>query len=143
MNDAEPLRDLLRHPLRLAVMEHPLFTRMESGPDRALATFTCHQYQLPVGFFPTFLARTIAITRGPAHQTALSAILWQELGEGEPKRAHARLFEDAMKAAGLVVSSALPITSATRKLMASYEASADDPVRSIAFLFATESVDLA
>src|SRR5678809_686441 len=46
------------------------------------------QWFHPLHYFPTFLSRLISVSPKLETQTYVSRILWEELGEGDPRRAH-------------------------------------------------------
>jgi Iron-containing redox enzyme len=103
------------------------------------------QWFHPLHYFPTFLSRLISVTPHIEGQTFISRILWQELGEGDPARAHEKVyittildhgFEDPQQVTG-----AAPF-EATARLVGGYEASSHDYLSGLGFLYGTEVVDL-
>src|SRR5688500_12174641 len=81
------------------VLDHPIFTRIkEQGTDRAGAERFIGQFWHPSHYFPTFLAGLIAVSPTLEVKTNLSRILWQELGEGDPARAHESIYVDTVVA---------------------------------------------
>jgi hypothetical protein len=49
------------------------------------------QWFHPLHYFPTFLSRLISVSPEIETQTFVSRILWEELGEGDPRRAHEKV----------------------------------------------------
>lgn len=103
------------------------------------------QWFHPLHYFPTFLSRLISVTPGIETQTFISRILWQELGEGEPARAHERVYIETILDHGFEDSG--PVTGAapfgaTAQLVAGYEAASHEYLSGLGFLYGTEVVDL-
>lgn len=116
-----------------------------SGPlqKSAVAQFI-GQYWYPIHYFPTFLARVIAVAPRTDAQTIVSRILWQELGEGDPKRSHEDLYIQTMIDAGFARGEFVDITQfeSTRTLVASYEQASSRYLDGIGWLYGTEVIDL-
>ena len=72
---------------RKSLIQHPflLDLRNNSFSTEQMAIIL-GQWFHPLHHFPVFLAEIIAIAPNLSIQTAISKILWQELGEGDPKR---------------------------------------------------------
>jgi len=71
--------------------------------------------------------------------------LSEELGEGNPERAHERIYIETMTAAGFSrqeVAEAPPLAS-TRELIQGYERSSTAPISALGFMYGTEVADLA
>jgi pyrroloquinoline quinone (PQQ) biosynthesis protein C len=139
-------RELTAHPLRAQLFEHDFFEmarRSQLTMDDAGAFLG--QYWHPIHYFPAFLSRVIAASPYVPIQTAVSKIVWQELGEGDPVMAHEVIYIDTMTAAGfskdVVVNS--PANAATAALMRGYvESSESDYCRGLGFMYGTEIIDL-
>src|SRR6185436_20241446 len=78
-------------------------------------------------------------------QTAISKILYQELGEGDESRAHEVLYITTMTPLGFAraeVSGAAPLP-ATARLVAAYAESSANLMAGLGFMYGTEVADLA
>ena len=78
-------------------------------------------------------------------KTAISKILYQELGEGNPERAHERIYVSTMKDVGFdeaTVSQAPPFEE-TRRLVQRYREASGDRLGALGFVYGTEVADLA
>lgn len=102
------------------------------------------QWFHPLHYFPVFLSRLISVTPKVDTQTYISRILWEELGEGEPRRAHERIYVETMVDGGFVKEqfTQAPPLDATRKLIAGYEKASSEYLSGLGFLYGTEVVDL-
>ena len=99
----------------------------------------------PLHYFPTFLARSITVVPVLETKTAISKILYQELGSGDPALAHERLYLSTMADAGFseeAISDAAPLP-ATARLVEGYEKASQDYLSALGFLYGTEVADLA
>lgn len=102
------------------------------------------QWFHPLHYFPTFLSRLISVTPEIETQTYVSRILWEELGEGDPGRAHEKVYIDTISDGGFAkeqVAGAPPF-AATRRLVEGYEQASTDCLSGLGFLYGTEVVDL-
>lgn len=102
------------------------------------------QWFHPLHYFPTFLSRLISVSPMVETQTFISRILWQELGEGDPFKAHEKIYISTISDGGFIaerVSGASP-TAATAELVAGYKAASRDYLTGLGFLYGTEVVDL-
>jgi pyrroloquinoline quinone (PQQ) biosynthesis protein C len=102
------------------------------------------QWFHPLHYFPVFLSRLISVTPNVEAQTYISRILWEELGEGDPRRAHEKIYVETMLEGGFVKEqfTEAPPFPATRKLIAGYEKASGDYLSGLGFLYGTEVVDL-
>jgi pyrroloquinoline quinone (PQQ) biosynthesis protein C len=128
-----------------AVLEHPIFARIAAhGIDRRGAQRFVDQFWHPSHYFPTFLAGLISQTPRLEVMTSLSRILWQELGEGDPRRAHESIYVDTMLALGLRDPSAHEDepNEATARLVEQYRIGASDFLTGLGCIYATEAIDL-
>jgi pyrroloquinoline-quinone synthase len=75
----------------------------------------CHE-------FPCFLAKALASCKHEEARMVIGENLWEELGEGDPRRAHATLFRRFTKALGLddAQLSAVPAQPETAALIDTY-----------------------
>ena len=102
------------------------------------------QWFHPLHYFPTFLSRLISVSPGIETQTFVSRILWEELGEGDPRRAHERIYIETISDGGFArekVAGAPPL-NATRRLVEGYERASTHYLSGLGFLYGTEVVDL-
>jgi len=107
------------HPL----WSHPFVERCRAGQltlaqVRVLGTQMykfCHQ-------FPSFLALALAACPQEDARIVIGENLWEELGEGDPQRAHAALFRQFTRALGVddVHLSAVPALPETAALIDTY-----------------------
>lgn len=102
------------------------------------------QWFHPLHYFPVFLSRLISVTPSVEAQTYISRILWEELGEGDPRQAHERIYVETMVEGGFVKEqfTEAPPLDATRKLIAGYEKASSEYLSGLGFLYGTEVVDL-
>ena len=102
------------------------------------------QWFHPLHYFPVFLSRLISVTPNIESQTYISRILWEELGEGEPVRAHEKIYVETMTEGGFEkeqFTEAAPL-AATRRLVDGYEKASSEYLAGLGFLYGTEVVDL-
>lgn len=102
------------------------------------------QWFHPLHYFPVFLSRLISVAPDIETQTFVSRILWEELGEGDPARAHENIYIRTMSDGGfsheeITGAAALP---ATARLIAGYESASAHHLTGLGFLYGTEVVDL-
>ncbi len=102
------------------------------------------QWFHPLHYFPTFLSRLISISPRIETQTYVSRILWEELGEGDPRRAHEKVYIETISDGGFVTEqvAGTPPLDATRKLVDGYEQASTNWLSGLGFLYGTEVVDL-
>ena len=102
------------------------------------------QWFHPLHYFPTFLSRLISVSPEIETQTYVSRILWEELGEGDPRRAHEKVYIETISDGGFAkeqVAGAPPL-NATRRLVDGYEQVSTNWLSGLGFLYGTEVVDL-
>ncbi|MBV9209442.1 MAG: iron-containing redox enzyme family protein [Acidobacteria bacterium] len=102
------------------------------------------QWYHPLHYFPTFLSRLISVSPNVETQTFISRILWEELGEGDPRAAHEKIYIETILEGGFTrsqVAEAEPL-EATRRLVEGYEQASGDGLSGLGFLYGTEVVDL-
>lgn len=102
------------------------------------------QWFHPLHYFPVFLSRLISVAPNVEAQTYISRILWEELGEGDPQRAHEKIYVETMVEGGFVQEQFMeaPPFEATRKLIVGYEKASSEYFSGLGFLYGTEVVDL-
>ena len=102
------------------------------------------QWFHPLHYFPTFLSRLISVLPKLETQTYVSRILWEELGEGDPRRSHEKVYIETITDGGFAsrqVAGAPPL-AATRRLVDGYEQASTNWLSGLGFLYGTEVVDL-
>lgn len=140
------LDSLKNNALRKNLIHHPFFEAVRSGTlaHNDVAVFL-GQWWHPLHYFPNFLSRSISVVPNLETKTAICAILSEELGEGNPERAHERIYVETMTAAGFSaheVTGAPPLAS-TRELIQGYERASTAPISALGFMYGTEVADLA
>ena len=137
---------LEENPLRKELIHHPFFKEVRSSNlDRETVGVFLGQWWHPLHYFPHFLSRTIDVVPMLEMKTAISKILYQELGEGSPARAHERIYVSTMTGAGFdaaTVSAAAPFEE-TRRLVQRYQEASADRLSALGFVYGTEVADLA
>lgn len=141
------LEKLSEHPLRKELIHHPFLKEIRTGAPitkEAVGTML-GQWWYPLNYFPTFLSRSISVLPDRDMQTALSKILYQELGEGRPANSHGALFITTMQDVGFPeeVTTQAPAFPETRKLVELYEETSHNPLRALGAVYGTEVADLA
>ena len=111
---------------------------------KELAVVILGQWFHPLHYFPVFLSRLISVAPKVETQTYISRILWEELGEGDPARAHEKIYVETMTAGGFEQAqfTEAPPLAATRRLVAGYEKASREYLSGLGFLYGTEVVDL-
>lgn len=132
--------------LRKALIHHPFFKEVKSSElTREKVGAFLGQWWHPLHYFPSFLSRTIDVVPVLEMKTAICKILYQELGEGSPARAHERLYISTMEEAGFdraMVAEAAPYEE-TRRLVQRYEEASAERLSALGFVYGTEVADLA
>ena len=134
------------HPLRKQLVGHPFFECVKTKPATAdQVSIFLGQWWHPLHYFPTFLARTVAVLPDIGSKSAISRILNQETGEGNPKRAHEVIYVDTMERVGFTAeqTSQMAPFPETAKLIEGYQKAANNRYQALGFVFATEVADLA
>jgi pyrroloquinoline quinone (PQQ) biosynthesis protein C len=140
------LDSLKNNTLRKNLIHHRFFDDIRTGLlTRSDVAVFLGQWWHPLHYFPDFLSRSIAVVPRLETRTAICAILFQELGEGDPARAHERVYLETMAGAGFSqkeVAEALPYES-TRNLVQGYERASTEETSALGFVYGTEVADLA
>lgn len=141
------LGDTLRNnDLRRNLITHPFFDRIPKADlSRGQVATFLGQWWHPLHYFPSFLSRLIAITPRLEMRTAVSKILYQELGEGDPGRAHEVVYVRTMTPLGFSedeLTGAAPLP-ATARLVTAYAEASSELLSGLGFLYGTEVADLA
>jgi pyrroloquinoline quinone (PQQ) biosynthesis protein C len=102
------------------------------------------QWFHPLHYFPTFLSRLISVSPNIETQTFISRILWEELGEGDPRAAHENVYIETILDGDFSREqvAAAPPLDATRRLVEGYERASSSCLPGLGFLYGTEVVDL-
>lgn len=111
---------------------------------KELAVVILGQWFHPLHYFPVFLSRLISVAPSVETQTYISRILWEELGEGDPARAHEKVYVKTMTGGGFEKThfTEAPPLAATRRLVAGYEKASREYLSGLGFLYGTEVIDL-
>jgi pyrroloquinoline quinone (PQQ) biosynthesis protein C len=138
---------LEQNPLRKGLIHHPFFKEVRSSADidREKVGIFLGQWWHPLHYFPHFLSRTIDQLSMLEMKTAICKILYQELGEGDPARAHERIYITTMEEAGFdeaTVAEAAPFEE-TRRLVQRYQEASGQQLSALGFVYGTEVADLA
>jgi len=136
---------LRSNPVLRRFLTHGFFTGVRRADmNRQTVSTFLGQWWHPLHFFPTFLAGSVAVLPDINSKTAISRILYQELGCGEPQRAHEVIYGQTIERAGLdrtAIVEAEPFTE-TSALVAGYRSAATQRLSALGFIFATEVTDL-
>lgn len=102
------------------------------------------QWFHPLHYFPVFLSRLISVVPDIETQTFISRILWQELGEGDPRLAHEKIYIETILDGEFEQQrvDAAPPFDATKELVAGYKRASQEVLPGLGFLYGTEVVDL-
>ncbi len=137
---------LEENPLRKELIHHPFFKEVRTADlTREQVSVFLGQWWHPLHYFPNFLSRTIDQVPVLEMKTAICKILYQELGEGDPARAHERIYVTTMEDAGFdraSVAEAAPFEE-TRRLVERYEEASAERLSALGFVYGTEVADLA
>jgi pyrroloquinoline quinone (PQQ) biosynthesis protein C len=137
---------LEENSLRQKLIHHPFFKEVKSSElTREKVGIFLGQWWHPLHYFPNFLSRTIDAVPVLDIKTKVCNILNQELGEGDPSRAHERVYISTMEAAGFdraTVAEASPFPE-TRRLVERYKEASAERLSALGFVYGTETADLA
>lgn len=146
MSESTLTTRLNESPWRRQLVDHEFFERVRSHPiDKGQVALFLGQWWHPLHYFPTFLSRCVSVLPDIESKTAVSKILYQETGEGDPQRAHEIIYADTLVGAGFTRDEATqsPAYPETRALVAGYEKASAERFAALGFIFATEASDLA
>ncbi|MGW4393664.1 TenA family transcriptional regulator [Amycolatopsis nivea] len=136
---------LTESPVYRAFAEHPFFAAVDSADvTKEQAAQLIEQWWHPLHYFPTFLARCVAVLPDIAAKSAITRILNQEAGGGVAARAHEVIYVKSMEKAGFDgarVTGTEPHAE-TAALVAGYERASARHETALGFIFATETTDL-
>ena len=136
---------LAESPVYKNFRDHRFFHAVE-GLDltREQATVLIEQWWHPLHYFPTVLARCVAVLPDIASKSAITRILNQEVGGGDEAKAHEVIYLDSMRRCGFDpgrISGAAPYPE-TAALVEGYRAATTTREAALGFIFATENTDL-
>ncbi len=124
---------------------HRFFEAVESlDLTKEQAEVLIEQWWHPLHYFPTFLARAIAVLPDIASKSAITRILNQETGGGNVGRAHEVIYLESMRSCGFnpeAIRTAAPYPE-TAALVEGYQTATDTRESALGFIFATETTDL-
>lgn len=103
------------------------------------------QWFHPLHYFPVFLSRLVSVSPNVETQAEIARILWQELGEGDYRRAHEEIYIDTMVNAGFAAEQVAetPPLEHTENLVGGYRQASAGFLTGLGFMYATEVADLA
>jgi pyrroloquinoline quinone (PQQ) biosynthesis protein C len=136
---------LAESPVYKTFRDHPFFAAVDTTDlTKEQAAILIEQWWHPLHYFPTFLARCVAVLPDIASKSAIARILNQETGGGEVSRAHEVIYVDSMDRCGFDrdrVTGTAPYLE-TAALVEGYRASSHARETALGFIFATETTDL-
>jgi pyrroloquinoline quinone (PQQ) biosynthesis protein C len=136
---------LAQSPVYRAFCDHPFFAAVETAHlSKEQAATLIEQWWHPLHYFPTFLARCVAVLPDIGSKSAIARILDQEVGGGLADRAHEVVYVDSMAKAGFDrtrVTQTKPFAE-TAALVNGYRTAAETREAALGFIFATETTDL-
>ncbi|HSR68627.1 MAG TPA: iron-containing redox enzyme family protein [Acidobacteriota bacterium] len=136
---------LEENSVRRRFVGHDFFRRVAEAPlavDKAAVIVG--QWWHPLHYFPTFLARCIAVLPDIESKSAISRILAQEAGGGNVGRAHEVVYIHTMERAGFSrrqITGQAPFRE-TAALVEGYRRGSRDRCSALGSIFATEVTDL-
>ncbi|MFI1919697.1 TenA family transcriptional regulator [Nocardia sp. NPDC020380] len=132
-------------PIYRAFREHPFFAGVDDADlSKEQAAILIEQWWHPLHYFPTFLARCVAVLPDIAAKSAITRILNQEAGGGAVEKAHEVIYTESMRACGFDagrVTGTAPYPE-TAALVEGYRRASEAPESALGFIFATENTDL-
>lgn len=136
---------LAASPVHQAFRDHPFFAAAAAADlSTEQATTLVGQWWHPLHYFPTFLARCVAVIPDIAGKSAIATILNQEAGAGRVERAHEVIYVDSMQRCGFdrdAVSGTAPFPE-TAALVEGYRTASETHEDALGSIFATETTDL-
>jgi pyrroloquinoline quinone (PQQ) biosynthesis protein C len=136
---------LTENQMHRGFCDHEFFRHVKTAtlrPEEVLVFLG--QWWHPLHYFPTFLARGVAVLPDIESKSAITRILNQEVGGGRPELAHEVIYADTMARAGFNrehVTGMAPFPE-TADLVAGYERESGSSLSALGFIFATEVTDL-
>jgi pyrroloquinoline quinone (PQQ) biosynthesis protein C len=140
------------HPARLEIFAHNRFIQAAESAmpekvriDKQQAEFMLGQYWPMIKEFTRFLGLAVKLSPDIPTQTAISRILYQELGQGNSRNAHFSIYEQNIIDLGMDIENVRNAErlSSCKKLHAMYADGSVSRATALGYLYATETVDLA
>ena len=92
---------LAESPVYKTFHDHPFFASVGTAElTKDHAAILIEQWWHPLHYFPTFLARCVAVLPDIAAKSAIARILNQEAGNGDVSMAHEVIYVDSMEKCG-------------------------------------------
>jgi pyrroloquinoline quinone (PQQ) biosynthesis protein C len=136
---------LAASPVYQKFRDHPFFDAVDTADlTKEQAAILIEQWWHPLHYFPTFLARCVAVLPDIASKSAITLILNQEAGGGVVSKAHEVIYVDSMEKCGFDrdrVTGTAPYPE-TAALVDGYRTASDGRESALGFIFATENTDL-
>lgn len=132
-------------PVYQKFRDHPFFAAVDTADlTKEQATILIEQWWHPLHYFPTFLARCIAVFPDIAAKCAIARILDEEAGLGVVSKAHEVIYVNSMEKSGIDparVTGTAPYPE-TAALVDGYRKATEARESALGFIFATETTDL-
>lgn len=132
-------------PVYHSFRDHPFFAAVDSVElTKEQTAILIEQWWHPLHYFPTFLARCVAVLPDIASKSAITRILNQEAGGGVVSRAHEVIYADSMDKCGFDrgrVTGTDPYPE-TAELVEGYRKASEGRESALGYIFATETTDL-
>lgn len=136
---------LAASPVYQEFRDHPFFAAVHTADlTQEQVAVLVEQWWHPLHYFPTFLARCVAVLPDIGAKSAIARILDEEAGGGVVADAHEVIYADSMERCGFDrdrVTGTEPYAE-TAALVAGYRAATEVPEDALGFIFATETTDL-
>ena len=136
---------LAESPVYQSFRDHAFFRAVDTAElTKEQAEILIDQWWHPLHYFPTFLARCVAVLPDIASKSAITSILNQETGGGDVTRAHEVIYVDSMDRSGFDrerVTGTAPYPE-TAALVDGYRRASEAHESALGFIFATENTDL-
>lgn len=136
---------LLENEVHRAFVDHEFFKQVNVRDlSHEHVEIFLGQWWHPLHYFPTFLARCIAVLPDIESKSAITRILSTEAGVRSAKAAHEVIYADSMEKAGYdrqTVTGSAPFPE-TAALVAWYEKCSADHCSALGGIYATEVTDL-
>ncbi|MET0646545.1 MAG: iron-containing redox enzyme family protein [Pyrinomonadaceae bacterium] len=136
---------MLDNPVRNNLVRYLKALKSDCGVlPREQVLIILGQWFHPLHYFPDFLSRLISVSPDIETKTSISRILWQELGEGDPRQAHERIYVETITDGGFAPEQVTNAEAhpATRALVAGYKKASEEHLSGLGFMYGTEVVDL-
>ena len=143
MNYTEHRHMLLNSSAKERLLHHLCFPELKDISTEGVAV-VLGQWWHPLHYFPSFLSRTLSVVPMIEMKTAISRILFQELGEGDCCKAHEYVYVQTKVDAGFCPEKIIntPPLKPTRQLVEGYAKASNSCWSGLGFLYGTEIADL-